>query len=164
MAKNKVSEWDGENPANNTDVGGISIAEGCPPSNINNAIRMTMTQVKAWQDGASGDPTTIDGLLTVSGDADFTGVVTAVTPDADDNSTKVATTEYVDRVTGALGTMGDQDADNVAITGGVINGETKTGQDDLIVMADIGTNSYGKKTVSSLSPSGGVDGDVWYKV
>jgi len=164
MAKNKVSEWDGENPANNTDIGGISIAEGCPPSNINNAIRMTMTQVKAWQDGASGDPTTIGGLLTVSGSADFTGVVTAVTPDADDNSTKVATTEYVDRVTGALGTMGDQDADNVAITGGVINGETKTGQDDLVVMADIGTNAYGKKTVSSLSPSGGVDGDVWYKV
>ena len=164
MAKNKVSEWDGENPANNTDIGGISIAEGCPPSNINNAIRMTMTQVKAWQDGASGDPTTIGGLLTVSGDADFTGVVTAVTPDADDNSTKVATTEYVDRVTGALGTMCDQDADNVAITGGVINGETKTGQDDLVVMADIGTNAYGKKTVSSLSPSGGVDGDVWYKV
>ena len=164
MAKNKVSEWDGENPANNTDVGGISIAEGCPPSNINNAIRMTMSQVKAWQDGASGDPTTISGLLTVSGSADFTGTVTAVTPEPDDNSTNVATTEYVDRVTGALGTMGDQDADNVAITGGVINGTTKTGQDDLVVMAEIGTNALGKRTVSSLSPSGGVDGDTWFKI
>ena len=164
MAKNKVSEWDGENPANNTDIGGISIAEGCPPSNINNAIRMSMTQVKAWQDGSSGDPATINGLLTVNGNAEFKGTTTAVTPDADDNSTKVATTEYVDRVTGELGTLADQDADNVAITGGVINGETKTGQDDLIVMADIGTNAYGKKTVSSLSPTGGVDGDVWYKV
>ena len=38
MSKEKISQWD-VNPANNTDVGGINIAENCPPSNINNAIR-----------------------------------------------------------------------------------------------------------------------------
>ena len=102
--------------------------------------------------------------MTVNGDANFTGTTTAVTPTASDNSTKVATTEYVDRVTGALGNIYEQDADAVAITGGVINGTTKTGQEDSIVMAEIGTNAIGKKTVSSLSPAGGVDGDVWYKV
>lgn len=163
MAKNKVSQWD-SNPANNTDIGGISIAEGCPPSNINNAIRMTMSQIKQLQDGSSGDPVTVDGLLTVNGDAEFKGTTTAVTPTSNDNSTKVATTEYVDREIDALGTIATQDADAVAITGGVINGTTKTGQNDEIVMAEIGTNATGKKTVSSLSPSGGVDGDVWYKV
>ena len=163
MAKEKISQYS-SNPANNTDIGGINIAENCPPSNINNAIRQTMSQIKEWQDGASGDPVTITGLLTVSGDTNFTGTTTAVTVPAGDNSTNVATTAYVDRVTGELGTIATQDADAVAITGGVINGTTVTGQDDSIVMAEIGTNATGKKTVSSLSPSGGVDGDVWYKV
>ena len=162
MAKNKVSEWD-SNPASNTDVGGVNISEGCPPSNINNAIRMTMSQIKELQDGSSNDPITVNGLLTVA-NANFTGTVTAPTQPADDNSTKLATTEYVDREVGTLGTMSTQDSDAVAITGGVINGTTKTGQSDSIVMAEIGTNAVGSKTVSSLSPSGGSDGDVWYKV
>ena len=162
MAKNKVSEWD-SNPASNTDVGGVNISEGCPPSNINNAIRMTMSQIKELQDGSSNDPITINGLLTVA-NANFTGTVTAPTQPADDNSTKLATTEYVDREVGTLGTISTQDSDAVAITGGVINGTTKTGQSDSIVMAEIGTNAVGKKTVSSLSPSGGNDLDVWYKV
>ena len=163
MAKEKVSQWD-PSPAGNTDVGGINIAENCPPGNINNAIREVMSQIKEMQTGASDDPLVVDGLLTVNGDANFTGTTTAVTPTASDNSKKVATTEYVDRVTGALGTISAQDANNVAITGGVINGTTKTGQDDGIVMAEIGSNAIGKKTVSSLTPAGGVDGDVWYKV
>ena len=162
MAKNKVSEWD-SNPASNTDVGGVNISEGCPPSNINNAIRMTMSQIKELQDGSSNDPITVNGLLTVA-NANFTGTVTAPTQPADDNSTKLATTEYVDREVGTLGTISTQDSDAVAITGGVINGTTKTGQSDSIVMAEIGTNAIGAKTVSSLSPSGGSDGDVWYKV
>ena len=162
MAKNKVSEWD-SNPASNTDVGVVNISEGCPPSNINNAIRMTMSQIKELQDGSSNDPITVNGLLTVA-NANFTGTVTAPTQPADDNSTKLATTEYVDREVGTLGTISTQDSDAVAITGGVINGTTKTGQSDSIVMAEIGSNSIGNKTISSLTPSGGVDGDVWYKV
>ena len=162
MAKNKVSEWD-SNPASNTDVGGVNISEGCPPSNINNAIRMTMSKIKELQDGSSNDTITINGLLTVA-NANFTGTVTAPTQPADDNSTKLATTEYVYREVGTLGTISTQDSDAVAITGGVINGTTKTGQSDSIVMAEIGTNAIGAKTVSSLSPSGGSDGDVWYKV
>jgi microcystin-dependent protein len=66
MAKNKVSEWSAT-PADNTDVGGIDINEGCAPSGINNAIRDLMSQIKDWQSGADGEP------LTVSGVADFTG-------------------------------------------------------------------------------------------
>ena len=163
MAKQKVSQWDSD-PAKNTDIGGINIAENCPPSNINNAIREVMSQTKEWQDGSSGDPITIDGLLTVNGNADFKGVTTAVTQPADDNSTKLATTAYVDREVGTLGTISTQDANAVAITGGVINCTTKTGQEDSVVMAEIGSNAVGKKTISSLTPSGGVDGDVWYKV
>ncbi len=163
MAKEKISQWD-TNPANNTDVGGINIAENCPPSNINNAIRQVMSQVKEFQDGSSGDSLTISGSILGTGNNNFPNHSTAKTMPVGDNSTKVATTAYVDRETGALGTIATQDADAVAITGGVINGTTKTGQEDSIVMAEIGTNAVGKKTVSSLSPSGGVNGDVWYQV
>ena len=163
MSKEKISQWD-VNPANNTDVGGINIAENCPPSNINNAIREVMSQVKELQNGTSGDSLTLTGTLQASGNANFPTSSTAKTMPAGTNSTKIATTAYVDRETGSLGTIATQNADAVAITGGTINGTTKTGQGDSIVMAEIGTNAIGKKTVSSLTPSGGVDGDVWYKV
>lgn len=72
MAKNKISEWSAT-PANNTDVGGIDIAEGCAPSGINNAIREMMAQIKDMQTGADGDSLTIAGTLVASGTLDVTG-------------------------------------------------------------------------------------------
>ena len=47
MAKNSVSDWS-TTAADNTDVGGVNIAEGCAPSGINNAIRAVMSQIKTW--------------------------------------------------------------------------------------------------------------------
>ena len=66
MAKNKISEWS-STAANNTDVGGIDIAEGCAPSGINNAIRELMAQVKDMQTGADSDNQVVGGNLTVNG-------------------------------------------------------------------------------------------------
>ncbi len=66
MAKNKVSEWS-STPSNNTDIGGINIAEGCAPSGINNAIRELMAQVKDMQSGTDADNFTIGGNLSVTG-------------------------------------------------------------------------------------------------
>jgi hypothetical protein len=66
MAKTKISEFD-LTPANNTDIDGINIAEGCAPSGINNAIRELMSQLKAQQDGSSGDSFTVSGTLAVTG-------------------------------------------------------------------------------------------------
>lgn len=54
MAKTKISEFD-STAANNTDINSINIAEGCPPSTINNAIRELMAQIKNLQAGSSGD-------------------------------------------------------------------------------------------------------------
>jgi len=54
MAKTKISEFD-INPANNTDINNINIAEGCAPSGINNAIRQLMSDLKDLQAGTSGD-------------------------------------------------------------------------------------------------------------
>lgn len=66
MAKNKVSEWSAT-PADNTDVGGIDINEGCAPSGINNAIRDVMAQIKDMQTGADGDGFAVSGTLAITG-------------------------------------------------------------------------------------------------
>lgn len=75
MAKNKISEFS-STPANNTDISGINIAEGCAPSGINNAIRELMAQLKDQQSGTDGDNFTVGGNLTVAGTSEFTGVAT----------------------------------------------------------------------------------------
>jgi len=54
MPKTKISEFS-TTPANNTDIDGINIAEGCAPSGINDAIRELMAQLKDFQTGAVGD-------------------------------------------------------------------------------------------------------------
>lgn len=100
MAKNKVSEWSAT-ASNNTDIGGINIAEGCAPSGINNAIRELMAQVKDLQTGSDADSLVVGGAFTCTGAAVFSSTValgataTATTQSAGDNSTKVATTAYV---------------------------------------------------------------------
>jgi len=67
MAKTKISEFSAT-PANNTDIDGINIAEGCAPSGINDAIRELMAQLKDWQSGTSNDPYVIgsSGSLTLN--------------------------------------------------------------------------------------------------
>lgn len=72
MAKNKVSEWS-STPSNNTDVGGIDIAEGCAPSGINNAMREIMSQVKNFSTGADGGDLAISGTFLSSGTLNTTG-------------------------------------------------------------------------------------------
>jgi hypothetical protein len=54
MAKTKISDFN-SNPALNTDIDSINIAEGCSPSGINDAIRELMSQLKDFQTGAQGD-------------------------------------------------------------------------------------------------------------
>lgn len=102
MAKNKISEYSAT-ASNNTDIGGINISEGCAPSGINNAIRELMAQLKDQQTGTDADSFVVGGAFTCSGAAVFSSTValgasaTATTQSAGDNSTKVATTAYVDR-------------------------------------------------------------------
>lgn len=119
MAKNKVSEWS-STAASNTDVGGIDIAEGCAPSGINNAIREMMAQVKDMQAGTDSDSLVVGGNLSVTGTTSLTGDATAPTQIVADNSTKIATTAFVQAKVGTLGTMATQNANNVAITGGTV--------------------------------------------
>lgn len=158
MAKTKVSQWDNV-AANNTDINSININEGCPPSTINNAIRETMAQIKNWQDGSSGDSWTSSGTITSSGTLAITGAITfdgaAGTAGTYLKSLGAGNTpEWSDL---GLGTMSTQNSNAVAITGGALTGTT-------INTYIVGSNATGNKTVSTADPSGGADGDVWYKV
>ena len=75
MPKDKVSEWS-STPSNNTDIGGINIAEGCAPSGINNAIRELMAQVKDMQSGTDSDNFAVGGTLSVTGNTTLSSTLT----------------------------------------------------------------------------------------
>ena len=93
----------------------------------------------------------------------FTGTPAVPTATAGSNTTQVANTAYVKAeiitATGTLGTMSSQNASAVAITGGTVAGITGS-----INSVTPGSNSVGARTVSTSSPTGGANGDVWYKV
>ncbi len=118
MPKNKVSEWSAT-ASNNTDIGGINIAEGCAPSGINNAIRELMAQLKDMQSGTDADGFTVGGAFTCSGAAVFSSTValgssaTATTASPSDNSTKVATTAYVDTAIGGSTKLSDPGSNGI---------------------------------------------------
>ena len=125
MAKTKVSEWDVVS-TNNTDIDGINISNDCPPSYVNDAMREMMAQIKDWQIGVGGDPLTVSGDFTATGATNITGsfamdgelgtngqVLTSVGSSATPVWTTLPKPE---------GDMANQDASNVSITGGTING------------------------------------------
>jgi cytoskeletal protein CcmA (bactofilin family) len=95
----------------------------------------------------------------VGGNLTVTGSAFATTPGNSTSNTQVATTAFVQNVvvnaTGSLGTLSTQNANNVSITGGNINS---------LGVTSIGNNSFGTRTVSSSAPSGGSNGDIWYKI
>ena len=54
MSKDKIADYDGVTAGNNTDIGGISTAEGMLPSTVNNAMRELTKQLGAFADGTDG--------------------------------------------------------------------------------------------------------------
>ena len=76
MAKNTVQEWDGDVASNNSDIGGINISENCPPSNINDALREIMKQIKEWQSGASGVDFVTNGEATFNSNVNLNSTLT----------------------------------------------------------------------------------------
>jgi hypothetical protein len=107
-----------------------------------------------------------DSALTLKADLDspvFTGTPAGPTAAPGTDSTQLATTAFVadavETATGALGTMSTQNANAINVTGGTVSGITGS-----INSVTPGTNASGNRTVSTSTPSGGNDGDIWYKV
>jgi hypothetical protein len=66
MSKDKIADYDGTTAGNNTDIGGISIAEGMLPSAVNNSMRELTKQLGAFANGTDPiDALTVTGDLTV---------------------------------------------------------------------------------------------------
>jgi hypothetical protein len=54
MPRNSIGQYS-TTPGDNTDIGGINIAEGMLPSDVNNAMRELLSQLKEFQTGEGGD-------------------------------------------------------------------------------------------------------------
>jgi hypothetical protein len=129
MAKNKISEWS-STPASNTDVGGINIAEGMAPSDVNNAIREMMAQIKDQQAGLDGDNFTVGGNLTVNGSTSFGALTT----------------------TGNT-VLGDASGDTLTITGTAVSAPNGLNIDSNTLVVDVTNNRVG---VNSETPAVGL--------
>lgn len=116
MPRTKLSEFS-STPGDNTDVGGINIGEGCPPSNINDAIRQNMAYLKDFIDGSSGDTITTAKIVattatilsgqSVTGTATFNSavVIGGATNLQDNNLQRPTLLDYCVKGS-ALGTVG----------------------------------------------------------
>ena len=72
------------------------------------------------------------------------------------NATSIIDNGAITAATGSLGTMSTQNSNAVSISGGALTGTT-------VNTVTVGTNATGARTVSTASPSGGSNGDIWYK-
>ena len=149
MAKSKVSEWDSV-VSNNIIFNGINIDENCPPSAVNNAIREMMAQIKDWQSGSSGDDWTSSGVLNITGTLKLDGSV------GTDGQVLTSKGSSETPIWKTLGNMSQQNNTTVNIDGGTITGTTINGH-------VVGSNATGNKTMSTANPTGGSNGDIWYK-
>ena len=155
-----VSDWS-STADYNTSIDGVSIAEGCAPGNLNNAIRSVMAAIASlfnsfWiglfaQTTASGVRGALDAAAS-GANADITSLqssCTATTQAASDNSTKLATTAYVDRATGGLSfpSVGvSQTWQNE--TGERYSGTTYTNSTGKPIMVVVSMNASGSGTYS----------------
>jgi hypothetical protein len=104
MTKAKISEYS-STAADNTDIGGINIGEGMAPSDVNNAMREQMAQLKDFIDGSSGDTITTAKIVATTAEilsgASVTGTATFNSAVVMSSTLSVANTATLDVVTGA---------------------------------------------------------------
>jgi hypothetical protein len=119
MPITKISEYSAT-AANNTDINGIDIAEGCAPSGINDAIRTLMKQIKDLQAGTSGDtiPVTAGGTGSTTASAARTALGATTTGNALFTSVDAAAARTaIGAGTGDVTTTGTQTLTNKTISG-----------------------------------------------
>jgi hypothetical protein len=142
----------------------LPIASGGTGSNAGINASVNVFGILPVVNGGTGvNASTGTGSVVLSASPTFTGVPLSTTAANGTNTTQIATTAFVTNsvtiATGSLGTMSTQNANAVAITGGTVAGITGS-----INSVTPGSNSVGARTVSTGSPTGGSDGDIWYRV
>jgi hypothetical protein len=154
MPKTKISEYSTTN-SSNTDIEGINIDEGCPPSSINNAIRELMVHLKEFQTGASGDAFTFAGGTLMSGTNTISG---AAVISGNINSSGTTNTfsggnilSGTNTISGSAIISGNINSSGSANTfsGGVVHSGTNTFSSSVIISG--GINSSGTNTFSGTS-------------
>lgn len=124
MPKTKISEYS-STAADNTDIDGINLAEGMLPSDVNNAIRELMAQLKDFETGAGGDSVTIGGNLVVTGTSKLKGLTY---PNTDGTNGQFIKTDgsgnlsFASAGTGDVTTTGTQTLTNKTLTDPAIIG------------------------------------------
>lgn len=150
MAKTKISEYSAT-AANNTDINGIDIAEGCAPSGINDAIRTLMKQIKDLQAGTSGDtiPVTAGGTGATTAAAARTAL--GATTTGSDLFTSVSAAAARSAIGAGTGngdvtTTGSQVLTNKTISGAdntlTVDGTNAVGAQKIIQSGSAKTGSY----------------------
>ena len=91
-------------------------------------------------------------------DAALGGTPTAPTAAAATNTTQIATTAMVQSALGQSDIVDTAQIVDAAVTDAKIADGAVTS-----VKMDTTTNGFGTRTVSTSDPSGGSDGDIWYK-
>jgi hypothetical protein len=124
MPKTKISEFS-STPANNTDIDGINIAEGCAPSGINDAIRELMAQLKDLQAGLSGDTLAIAAGGT--GAATFAAAGLTTLTGSETLTNKTLTNPTVTNYVETPFTANSSTAITLALTNGTVQIITLTG-------------------------------------
>jgi len=145
VTRAKISEYSAT-AGDNTDVNGVNIAEGCPPSSMNNMGREIMAALKRFQVGSDGDGVTVGGSFVVSGSTTVntfsTTLLNADNITIDGNT--ISSTDSNGNIVLAPNGTGDVqvDADTLRVGDSNTNATVTTnGTGDLILNTNAGTNS-----------------------
>lgn len=99
-------------------------------------------------------------------DDEFEAIETAIQTKADKNSPALTGTPSAP--TAASGTNTTQIATTAFVTAAITAGQATAGTGiditNNVVSTASGYNGFGARTVSTSAPSGGSDGDIWYRV
>ena len=137
MPKTKISDYS-QTAASNTDINSINLGEGMLPSDVNNAIRELMKQLKDFQVGSAGDSVTVGGSLIAVGTTTLKGLTYPTSDGTNGQFIKTngsGTLSFATGATGDVTTTGTQ-----TLTNKTIHGDANTLTVD-------GTNSIGFRKV-----------------
>ena len=147
MSKTKISEYS-STAADNTDIGGIFIGEGMAPSDVNNAMREQMSQLKEFLDGSSGDTITTAKIVattaTILSGASVTGTATFNSAAVMSSTLSVANTATMGVITGSTisGAANTLTVDGTDVVGFKNIPQNSQSADYTLVLADSGKHIF----------------------